>query len=112
MYYLCSENKGADQLRIYHAAYLHLCFSLMLKSGFLMTPLSYTESQFAVLSLQILSVNNINFENIDHAEVGLSEAQREKNGLRGFPTRCNTNRALQPQEMARALKFQIFEEEE
>ena len=49
-----------------------------------MTPLSYTESQFAVLSLQILSVNNINFENIDHAEVGLSEAQHEKTGLRGF----------------------------
>ena len=30
----------------------------------------------------------------------------------GFPTRCDTNRDMQPQEMARALKFQIKEEEE
>ena len=26
MYYLCCENKGADQLRGDHAADLHLCF--------------------------------------------------------------------------------------
>ena len=26
MYYLCSKNKGADQLRVYRAADLHLCF--------------------------------------------------------------------------------------
>ena len=30
----------------------------------------------------------------------------------GFPTRCHTHRAVQPQEMARTLKFQIYEEEE
>ena len=30
----------------------------------------------------------------------------------GFPTRCDINRAVQPHEMARALKFQIKEEEE
>ena len=28
MYYLCSENKGADQLRSYCEADLHLCFRL------------------------------------------------------------------------------------
>ena len=28
MYYLCSENKGADQLRGYREADLHLCFRI------------------------------------------------------------------------------------
>ena len=28
MYYLCSENKGSDQLRSYCEADLHLCFRL------------------------------------------------------------------------------------
>ena len=31
----------------------------------------------------------------------------EKTGLRGFPTRSDTNRAVQPQVMARGLKFRI-----
>ena len=29
LYYLCSENKGADQLRSYREADLHLCFRMM-----------------------------------------------------------------------------------
>ena len=29
----------------------------------------------------------------------------------GFPTRSNTNRAVQPQKMARGLKFRIYEVE-
>ena len=38
MYYLCSENKGADQLRGYRKSDLRLFFFLhMQKSGFLMT---------------------------------------------------------------------------
>ena len=41
LYYVCSENKGADQLRCYHAADLHLCFSHMQKEGFLMTQLIF-----------------------------------------------------------------------
>ena len=28
LYYLCSKNKGADQLRVYHAADLRLCFCI------------------------------------------------------------------------------------
>ena len=36
LYYLGSENKGADQLRGYHAADLRLCFSHMQKADFLM----------------------------------------------------------------------------
>ena len=28
LYYLCSENKGADQLRGYHEAGLRLCFRI------------------------------------------------------------------------------------
>ena len=35
MYYLCSENKGADQLRGYREDDLRLCFRICKKSGFL-----------------------------------------------------------------------------
>ena len=36
LYYLCSENKEADQLRGYCAADLHLCFRICKKLGFLL----------------------------------------------------------------------------
>ena len=39
LHYLCSENKGADQLRGYREADLRLCFSHMQKVGFVMTRL-------------------------------------------------------------------------
>ena len=39
LYYLCSENKGADQLCVYRTADLLLLFSHMQKTGFLMTQL-------------------------------------------------------------------------
>ena len=32
----------------------------------------------------------------------------EKTGLRGFPTRPDTNRSVQPQKIARGLKFRGF----
>ena len=35
------------------------------------------------------------------------EPRSEKTGLRGFPTRSDTNQAVQPQKMARGLKFRI-----
>ena len=41
MFYLCSKNKGADQLRSYLAADLRLCFSHMQKAGFPMMRLKY-----------------------------------------------------------------------
>ena len=34
LYYLCSENKGADQLRGYHEADLGLCFRICKKPVF------------------------------------------------------------------------------
>ena len=34
LYYLCSENKGADQLRGYHEADLRLCFRICKKLVF------------------------------------------------------------------------------
>ena len=34
MYYLCSENKGADQLRGYREADLRLCFRIFQKQVF------------------------------------------------------------------------------
>ena len=37
LYYLCSKNKGADQLCGYPTADLRLCFRIMQKAGFLMT---------------------------------------------------------------------------
>ena len=36
LYYPCSENKGADQLRGYREADLRLCFRIYKKNGFLM----------------------------------------------------------------------------
>ena len=39
LYYLCSENKDADQLHSYRAADLRLCFHICKKSGFLITQL-------------------------------------------------------------------------
>ena len=39
LYYLFRENKGADQLRGYREADLHLCFLHMQKVGFLKTRL-------------------------------------------------------------------------
>ena len=41
MHYLCSENKGADQLHGNGAAYLHLCYSHIQKADFLMKRLKY-----------------------------------------------------------------------
>ena len=39
LYYPCSENKGADQLRGYREADLRLCFRICKKNGFLITRL-------------------------------------------------------------------------
>ena len=36
-----------------------------------------------------------------------NEPCSEKTGLGGFPTRSDTNQAVQPQKMARSLKFRI-----
>ena len=36
LYYLCSENKEADQLPSYYAADLHLCFHICKKMVFLL----------------------------------------------------------------------------
>ena len=44
-FYLCSENKGADQLRGYREADLRLLFSHMQNVGFLMTRLISSRQQ-------------------------------------------------------------------
>ena len=49
MYYLCSENKGADQLCVYREADLRLCFRICKKNVFLTTRLKCN-----MLSLQLL----------------------------------------------------------
>ena len=45
LYYPCSENKGADQLRGYREAELRLCFRICKKTGFLMTRLKLSFSR-------------------------------------------------------------------
>ena len=40
LYFLCSENKDADQLCSYNTADLHLCFRICKKAGFLMMRLN------------------------------------------------------------------------
>ena len=50
MYYLCRGNKGADQLRDYHAADLHLCFA-------------YSKSRFSHDATQIGILLEISFYN-------------------------------------------------
>ena len=42
-----------------------------------------------------------------HINLVIVEPRCEKTGLRGFPTRSDTNQAIQPQKMARSLKFWI-----
>ena len=41
----------------------------------------------------------------------INEPRCEKTGLRGFPTRSDKTRAVQPQKMARGMKFRILEGE-
>ena len=43
LYYPCSENKGADQLRRYREADLRLCFCICKKAAFLTMQLIYLQ---------------------------------------------------------------------
>ena len=53
MYYLCSENKGADLLRGYREAVLRLLFSHMQKAGFLTTRLIYEAKKKSLINLRL-----------------------------------------------------------
>ena len=44
---------------------------------------------------------------IDQLEQMSYEPRSEKTGFSGFPTRSDTNQVVQPQKMARGLKFRI-----
>ena len=48
LHYLCSENKGADQLHGYREADLRLCFGICEMLGFLMTRLIYFPEKIAI----------------------------------------------------------------
>ena len=50
LYYLCSENKGADQLRGSREADLHLFFSHMQNVGFHITQLNYHAIRVCIIS--------------------------------------------------------------
>ena len=78
MYYRCSENKGADQLRGYHEADLRLCFRICKKLVFSqrgslerICTLSIEESR----SELAFSVQHFNAEgkNIEHFSITMDE---------------------------------------
>ena len=58
MYYLCSKNKGADQLRVYRSADLCLCciFFYMPKAGFLMTWILFLHLLHLALNLYNVTI--------------------------------------------------------
>ena len=56
-WYLCSENKGADQLCCYCTADLHL-FSHWQKSGFLMTQLKY-KHRLLLIFFYLMAVSSL-----------------------------------------------------
>ena len=58
LYYQCSENKDADQLRGYREADLRLCFRICNKAGFLITR-------------HIFDVITLNTEHIRLSEIGI-----------------------------------------
>ena len=69
LYYLCSENKSADQLLGYCTADLRLCFSHMQKAGFLMTWLKLFISCFFFLLSWLSSVFKAQQQNLFHFHV-------------------------------------------
>ena len=76
LYFLCRENKGADQL---HGTAKLICVFVF----------AYVKSRFSYDATHI--IRSASLENLS------SE----------FQTSANTNRAVQPQMMARGLKFWI-----
>ena len=86
LYYLCGENKGTDQLRIYCAADLRLCFPYA-KGRFLMTRLLFLKmcrSVFLVLLVgnpeDIIFLRQSSSENclLDHKYYMSHEKNRSK----------------------------------
>ena len=53
MYRLCSENKGADQLRENRTADLRLCFRIVKKAGFLMMWFALLDALFSFIMKDI-----------------------------------------------------------
>ena len=62
MYYLCSENKGGDQLRSYREADLRLCFRICKKPVFSRRGSNDKITTVSVLQIQLLIINQSNIE--------------------------------------------------
>ena len=77
MFYLCSENKGADQLRSYCAADLRLCFRICKKPGFLLRLIyvnfivSLILLVHPILSNNAAKLDNIHFSNVPIESLGV-----------------------------------------
>ena len=54
VHYRCSENKGADKLRVYHAADLRLCFHASKKAGIVIMWLIYKTACKTELPFKLL----------------------------------------------------------
>ena len=115
MYYPCSENKGADQLSGYRAADLRLCFGICKKQVFSccgsikidLIIIVFLRDQTESSQPQSDSQGS---QSSTHSQETLSQSLIENLSL-GFPTRFDTNWAVQPQKVAGGLKFWILEVE-
>ena len=63
MYYLCSENKGTDQLRSYCAADLHLYFCIFFLMAWLIYLHCFSESENAQSLMVKKQLNDLKEEN-------------------------------------------------
>ena len=71
LYYPCSGNKGADQLRGYREANLRICFSHMQKAGCLITRLIFNnkKTSYTTLCLSNYSIEPTNIGSHSTVEV-------------------------------------------
>ena len=82
MHYLCSENKGADQLRGYREADLRLCFRICEK------PFSHNAAYF-IPATSKFKLSSGTFYNKGMYSSKLSHVRRKPESL-GFPTKSET----------------------
>ena len=73
MYYLCSENKGADQLRGYREADPRLCFRICKKNVFFMTRLKYCFGPNEHTAMTIQTVIDEHISQCQHAYANMQQ---------------------------------------
>ena len=94
VYYLCSENKNADQLCSYCTADLDLCFPI---------------SKYPHDAIKIMEPDS---KGLFHGYKDRHLSRLVGKPTMWFPNRSDTNLLVQAQKRARSLKFRIYVEEE